>query len=97
MDAGVGAAGAADGDRMLDDAGQGVFEGFLDGEDAAGLPLPAVVAAAVIGKGQLELTGVRRTFQGLIHKYRLRRILVEIPPYCKYCTEKSGKNNVSLD
>ena len=50
VDAGVGAAGAVDGDRFLGDLADGVVEGALD-RWQAGLELPAVEVGAVVGDG----------------------------------------------
>ena len=50
VNAGIGAAGAVDGDRFLGDLAEDVVEGALDGGQA-GLELPAVEVRAVVGDG----------------------------------------------
>ena len=54
MHAGIGASGARDRDRRAIELRAGVLEQPLD-RHAAGLPLPADQAGAVVGDGQLEV------------------------------------------
>lgn len=65
VDAGIGAAGAVDAHGLLGDFGGGGLEEILNGV-AAGLGLPAVVRAAVVGEGELEAHGGKRV------RWRLR-------------------------
>ena len=58
VDSGVGAAGAVDGDALLGDFLEGVFEGALDGGDF-GLELPAVEVGAVVGDGEFDVLHFR--------------------------------------
>jgi hypothetical protein len=65
VDSGVGAAGAVDGDALLSDFLEGVFEGALDGGDL-GLELPAVEVGAVVGDGEFDV--LHFVARGLSHE-----------------------------
>ncbi|MNV53970.1 hypothetical protein D3C71_1461380 [compost metagenome] len=54
MHASVGTPGAQQRNRRVGDFGQGVFEGFLHGEHAGGLALPAAIARAFVFDAQRD-------------------------------------------
>jgi len=59
VDTGIGAAGTVQGDGFVTEVRQPFLQFFLDGRFTMVLPLPAVVAAAIVGDQQPDIACIR--------------------------------------